>query len=64
MTGATHYTRAAIVLHWLMTVLIVSALSLGYYMSDLPLSPSRIRLFSYHKWLGITILGLAAARLL
>ena len=59
-----HYTAPAIVLHWLMALLIVSSLALGYYMSGLPFSPSRIRLFSYHKWLGITILALAAARLL
>ena len=60
----TRYTSAAIVLHWLMAVLIVCALILGYLMSGLPFSPSRIRLFNYHKWLGITILALAAARLL
>lgn len=50
--------------HWLMAALIVGTLTLGYYMSGLPFSPSRIRLFNYHKWIGITILGLAAGRLL
>ena len=60
----THYTATAIALHWLMAGLIVCSLTLGWYMSSLPFSPSRIRLFNYHKWLGITILGLAAARLL
>lgn len=64
MTEATHYTTPAIVLHWLMALLIVGALSLGYYMAGLPFSPSRVRLFSYHKWLGITIMALAAIRLL
>ena len=59
-----HYTRPAIGLHWLMAALIVCSLTLGYYMAGLPFSPSRIRLFNYHKWLGITILVLAAARLL
>lgn len=68
-TGASaersgHYTATAIALHWLMALAIVAALSLGYYMSGLPFSPSRIRLFSYHKWLGVTILALAAMRLL
>jgi cytochrome b561 len=46
-----------------MAGLIIFTLTLGYYMSGLPFSPSRIRLFSYHKWIGITLLGLAAARL-
>ncbi len=59
-----HYTAPAIGLHWLMAVLIVCSLTLGYDMVGLPFSPTRIRLFNYHKWLGITILGLAAARLL
>lgn len=59
-----HYSRPAIGLHWLMAALIVCSLTLGYYMAGLPFSPTRIRLFNYHKWLGITILALAAARLL
>jgi cytochrome b561 len=59
-----HYGGIAIALHWLMAVLIVGALTLGYYMSGLHFSPSRVRLFNYHKWLGVTILALAAARLL
>jgi cytochrome b561 len=59
-----HYTRTAVALHWLMAVLIVTNVILGWYMSDLPFSPSRIRLFNYHKWVGVTILGLAALRLL
>ena len=61
--GASHYTVPAIGLHWLMAVLIVCSVTLGTYMVDLPFSPSRIRLFNYHKWLGVTILALAAARL-
>ncbi len=57
------YTRTAIALHWTMAVLIVANVVLGWTMSDLPFSPARIRLFNYHKWTGITILLLAAARL-
>lgn len=63
-TTRTHYTATAIALHWLMAAMIVGALSLGYYMSGLPFSPSRIRLYNYHKWLGVTILAIAAGRLL
>lgn len=63
-TSATRYTPTAIVLHWLMAALILGALGVGWYMADLPLSPSRVRLFNYHKWVGMTILSLAAARLL
>ncbi len=33
-------------------------------MTDLAMSPQRLRLFNWHKWAGIVILGLSAARLL
>ncbi len=52
------YTRPAMVLHWLMALLILSALPLGLYMSDLPLSPYKLKLFAWHKWIGITVLAL------
>jgi cytochrome b561 len=61
---SARYTHGAIALHWLMALLIVSNFCLGLYMSDLPLSPTRIHLFNYHKWTGITVLLLAALRLL
>jgi cytochrome b561 len=61
--GGAHYTRTAIALHWTMALLIVGNWALGWTMADLPFSPSRIRLFNYHKWIGVTILALAAARL-
>jgi cytochrome b561 len=31
-------------------------------MVDLPLSPDKLRLYSYHKWIGITVLLLVAVR--
>ncbi len=62
---ASHrYTRVAIVLHWLLALAILGALVFGVYMTDLPMSPSRLKLYNYHKWAGITILVLSAARLL
>ena len=53
------YTRTAILLHWLMAVLILGLFGLGIYMADLPLSPQKLKLYSYHKWAGITVLLLA-----
>ncbi|MEP7302448.1 MAG: cytochrome b [Caldimonas sp.] len=58
------YGVVAIVLHWLVAVLIVAAFLIGLSMVDLPFSPQRFRLFNWHKWLGIAILVLSAARLL
>ena len=64
ISAPTHYTATAVILHWMMALLIIGALCVGWTMADLPLSPTRVRLFNYHKWVGITILSLAAARLL
>jgi cytochrome b561 len=57
------YTITAIVLHWLVALFIFVAFPLGLYMSDLGLSPLKLKLYSYHKWLGVTILLLAIVRL-
>ncbi len=56
------YTRTAVTLHWLIALLIFVALPLGYYMHDLPLTPHKLRLYSYHKWIGVTVFALAAIR--
>lgn len=61
----TKYTKPAIFLHWLTAALIISAFVLGITMVDIPgLTPTKLRYFSWHKWLGITVLGLACLRLL
>jgi cytochrome b561 len=57
------YPPTAIALHWLMALLIFAAFPLGIYMHELPLSPAKLQLYSYHKWLGITVLALIVLRL-
>jgi cytochrome b561 len=61
--AATGYTRTAIVLHWLVAVLILAAFGLGLYMVELKLSPTKLKLYSWHKWLGVTIWLLVVVRL-
>ncbi len=60
---STTYSRNAVMLHWLVALLIFAAFPLGLYMHDLPLSPFKLRLYSYHKWIGVTIFMLALFRL-
>ncbi len=57
------YTRTAIALHWIIALLIFAAFPLGLYMHGLPLSPTKLRLFSYHKWIGVTVFLLALVRI-
>ncbi|HEY6451545.1 MAG TPA: cytochrome b [Steroidobacteraceae bacterium] len=57
------YTRTAVALHWLIALLITCGFSLGAYMVDLHISPLKVKLFNYHKWIGMTVLALALIRL-
>ena len=64
MSTATRYTPVAVVLHWLMALAIIGSFCVGLYMADLPFSLTRLKLYNWHKWAGVTILALAALRLL
>ena len=61
---ATRYTRTAIGLHWLMAVLIVGGFGLGLIMTELALSPQKLKLYAYHKWIGVTVFVLLWWRLI
>ena len=63
MARPLNYPRGAIALHWVLAGLIVAAFALGLYMIGLPLSPDKLRYYSYHKWIGVAVLLLAALRL-
>ncbi len=63
MSSAMRYSTPAVVLHWLMALLIFAGFPLGLYMVDLPLSPDKLKLYSYHKWIGVTVFLLVAIRL-
>ncbi|MDH5264287.1 MAG: cytochrome b [Betaproteobacteria bacterium] len=63
-TSAADFTRTAIALHWIAAALILGNLAFGLYMVDLPLTPAKLRYYSWHKWAGVTIFLLSAARLL
>jgi cytochrome b561 len=62
--GATQsYSRTAIALHWLAVALIAANFVLGPWMVDLPISPQKLRVYAWHKWIGITVFLVAIARL-
>ena len=59
------YSGIAKTFHWLIALLIVAAFTLGLVMTDIEgITPTKLKYFSWHKWLGVTILGLACLRLL
>ena len=61
---ATRYSGIAITLHWLLALLLVGMFVLGVYMSGLPFSPQRLKLYNWHKWAGVVVLTLSFLRLL
>jgi cytochrome b561 len=64
-TNTSRYHGAAIALHWLIAVLIVGGFYLGWIMTDIPgFTPTKLKYFSWHKWIGLTVLMLAVARVL
>lgn len=56
------YGGVAIALHWLIALLVFSGLTMGSYMVDLKMSPDKLKFYSWHKWIGITVLMLACLR--
>jgi cytochrome b561 len=61
--NSTRYTATAIRLHWSMVLLLVTLFGVGLYMSDLPVSPWKLKIYSWHKWAGVTAFLLALARI-
>lgn len=59
------YTSVAMALHWVVAALIVWAFAIGWIMTDIHgITPTKLRYFSWHKWIGVTVLVLAVARLI
>lgn len=63
-TTSARYTRTAIALHWLLALLLLGLFVVGLYMTSLPFSPQRLKLYNWHKWAGIVVLTLSFLRLL
>lgn len=62
MNDRMSYTRTAISLHWLVALLVFAGWGIGFYAHELPASPDKARLFSWHKWIGVTVFLLAVLR--
>ncbi|MDD2923802.1 cytochrome b [Rhodoferax sp.] len=62
-TDQPRYTAVAMALHWLLALLILALFVLGVYMTDLPFSPTRLKLYNWHKWAGVSLLLLTILRL-
>lgn len=62
--ATNRYQSPAIALHWFIAVLIFSGYALGLFMVALPVSAEKLRYFSFHKWIGVSVFLLALLRVL
>lgn len=61
---ADAYTPTAIAFHWAIALLIVCGFTLGWVMTSIPgFTPAKLRYFSWHKWIGVTVFALATLRI-
>jgi cytochrome b561 len=58
------YTRAAVALHWTVAGLVITLLAMGWIMTNMPVSPAKLQIVTWHKWGGITVLALFFMRAL
>lgn len=63
MPAKSPYGHTAIALHWLAGLLIAGNFAFGLFMVDLPLTPAKLKYYSWHKWGGVTIFLLSGLRL-
>jgi cytochrome b561 len=60
---SARYTPPAIAIHWVMAILLAGLFAVGLYMHELPLSPWKLQIYSWHKWAGVSAFLLVLARL-
>ena len=58
------YSRPARLLHWLTAILLVGSFGLGISMTRFIEDDQKLRVYSWHEWVGITIFLATIARLL
>ncbi|HTD91557.1 MAG TPA: cytochrome b [Burkholderiales bacterium] len=57
MSKIEHYTRIAIVLHWLIALGVIWQIAIGWSMIEIPKNPpgARVYWFNFHKSIGLTL---------
>jgi cytochrome b561 len=58
------YDPIAKTFHWLTLLAVVGMIALGWTMVGMSLSPTKLQYYSWHKWLGMTVLIATLLRLI
>lgn len=59
----TRYGAMAIYMHWIMAILLIALIAIGLYMTRIPLSAQKVKLYGWHKEWGILALMLVMLRI-
>jgi len=57
------YGAVAKAFHWLTLLLLIGSFTIAYSMVDMRISPRKLELYSWHKWVGVTIFLIVILRL-
>lgn len=57
------YGFVSFVLHWTMAIIIIGLITVGLYMTRMPISSLKLKLYGFHKEFGLLILALIFIRL-
>lgn len=60
---AARYTWQAMLLHWLLAIIVIGMLSLGYLLDDMPRGPTKVFYVDLHRSFGLVALALVLLRL-
>lgn len=61
--ASTRYGAVAQIFHWLTAVGVIAGFTIGLIMVDMAFSPLQLKLYSWHKWVGVCIFTLLFLRL-
>jgi len=60
---AERYGVVAKAFHWLTLLLLIGSFTIAYSMVDMRISPRKLELYSWHKWVGVTVFLFVILRL-
>lgn len=61
---ADSYNALSKAFHWLVALLVLSLLGMGFFMGEMEFSPLKLQIYSLHKSFGLTVLWLVALRII
>src|SRR5579864_7205551 len=57
------FGAVAKIFHWVTLLLLIGSFTIAVDMESLPLSPRKLQLLAWHKWVGVTVFLVILARL-